>query len=113
LQAGQELRLSDLPPEVAIYPISGELEIDGDKLELHTMALLAADSAALVRASSTAQFVVIGGEPLDGPRYIWWNFVSSSKQRLAQAGDDWEAQRMGQVPGETEFIPLPERPKRD
>jgi hypothetical protein len=107
LQAGQELRLSDLPPEVAIYPISGELEIDEIKLELHSMALLAAGSAPIVRAASTAQFVVIGGEPLDGPRYIWWNFVSSSKLRLTQADEDWQAQRMGQVPGETEFIPLP------
>ncbi len=107
LPAGQELRLTDLPPEAAIYPISGELEIDEIKLELHSMALLAAGSAPLVRAASAAQFVVIGGEPLDGPRFIWWNFVSSSKQRLTQAGEDWEAQRMGQVPGETEFIPLP------
>lgn len=109
LQAGQELRMADLPPEVAIYPISGELVIDDVKLELHSMALLNASSAPVVRATSAAQFVVIGGAPLDGPRFIWWNFVSSSKQRLTQAGDDWEAQRMGQVPGETEFIPLPKR----
>jgi redox-sensitive bicupin YhaK (pirin superfamily) len=109
LQAGQELRLADLPTEAAIYPISGELEIDGIKLGLHNMALLGSDSAPLVRATSTSQFVVIGGAPLDGPRFIWWNFVSSSKQRLIQAGEDWEAQRLGQVPGETEFIPLPKR----
>ena len=109
LQAGQELRLNDLPPEVAIYPISGELVIDDVELELHSMALLNAGSAPVVRAVSAAQFVVIGGAPLDGQRFIWWNFVSSSKQRLTQAGDDWEAQRMGQVPGETEFIPLPKR----
>ncbi|MFZ6747914.1 pirin family protein [Undibacterium sp. Ren11W] len=109
LQAGQELHLDDLPPEAAIYPISGELAIAGVKLELGTMALLTTGSAALLRASSAAHFVVIGGEPLDGPRFIWWNFVSSSKVRIAQASDDWEAQRMGQVPGETEFIPLPPR----
>ncbi|MDO8312079.1 MAG: pirin family protein [Sideroxyarcus sp.] len=112
LQAGQELHLADLPPEVAIYPISGELEIDGVELALHSMALLDVGSAPLIRASSAAHFVVIGGEPLDGPRFIWWNFVSSSKQRLTQAGEDWEAQRMGQVPGETEFIPLPNVTKR-
>jgi redox-sensitive bicupin YhaK (pirin superfamily) len=112
LQAGQELNLADLPPEVAIYPISGELEIDGVKLALHSMALLTTGSAPLVRANSAAQFVVIGGAPLDGPRFIWWNFVSSSKQRLSQAGEDWQAQRMGQVPGETEFISLPNVTKR-
>ena len=55
---------------------------------------------------------VIGGAPLDGHRYLFWNFVSSSKERLAQAADDWSAQRMGQVPGETEFIPLPKAPLR-
>ncbi|AZP12356.1 pirin family protein [Undibacterium parvum] len=109
LEAGQELRLTDLPPEAAIYPISGELEIDSQTLQLHSMALLAAGSAPLVRAHDACRFVVIGGEPLDGPRFIWWNFVSSSKERIAQASDDWEAQRMGQVPGETEFIPLPQR----
>jgi len=53
--------------------------------------------------------VVIGGAPLDGPRHMWWNFVSSRKERIAQAADDWQAQRMGRVAGETEFIPLPER----
>jgi Pirin C-terminal cupin domain len=50
---------------------------------------------------------VIGGQPLDGPRHMWWNFVSSRKERIIQASADWEAQRMGQVPGEHEFIPLP------
>ena len=50
----------------------------------------------------------IGGEPL-GPRHVWWNFVSSRRERIVQAADDWAAQRLGAVPGETEFIPLPER----
>ncbi len=62
--------------------------------------------------SGPVQFVVIGGEPLDGHRFLFWNFVSSSKERLSQAADDWSAQRMGQVPGETEFIPLPKAPLR-
>ncbi|MDC8760365.1 pirin family protein [Janthinobacterium fluminis] len=109
LQAGQELGLAGLPAEAAIYPISGAVEIDGAKLELRTMALLDAGSTPLLRAVGTAQFVVIGGEPLDGRRFMSWNFVSSSKERIAQAADDWSAQRMGQVPGETEWIPLPQR----
>ena len=49
----------------------------------------------------------IGGAPLDGPRFIWWNFVSSSKERIEQAKEDWTAQRMGRIPGEHEWIPLP------
>ncbi len=113
LQAGRELRLEGLPPEVAIYPISGEVSVDGAALVPHTMALIEAGSVPVVTAGGgPAQFVVIGGGPLDGHRYLFWNFVSSSKERLAQAADDWSAQRMGQVPGETEFIPLPKAPLR-
>jgi redox-sensitive bicupin YhaK (pirin superfamily) len=107
LKAGQELALNALPEEAAIYPIEGELAIDGTPLAPQTMALLDTAGTQLVKAASDAHFVVIGGEPLDGSRFISWNFVSSSKERIAQAGQDWEAQRMGQVPGETEFIPLP------
>ena len=111
LQAGQVLALNGLPEEAAIYPISGAVEIDGAPLELHTMALLATAEQQRVKATddSAAHFVVIGGEPLDGRRFMSWNFVSSSKERIVQAGEDWEAQRFPKVPGETEFIPLPAR----
>ncbi|MGX9729028.1 pirin family protein [Janthinobacterium aestuarii] len=113
LQAGRELRLEGLPPEAAIYPISGDVLVDGVALVPHTMALLEAGAVPVVTAGSgPVQFVVIGGEPLDGHRFLFWNFVSSSKERLAQAVDDWSAQRMGSVPGETEFIPLPKAPMR-
>jgi hypothetical protein len=60
-----------------------------------------------VSSRERARLVVIGGEPLDAHRYMWWNFVSSRKDRIIQASADWEAQRMGHVPGEHEFIPLP------
>ena len=113
LQAGCELRLEGLPPEAAIYPISGDVLVDGVALVPHTMALLEAGAVPVVTAGSgPVQCVVIGGEPLDGHRFLFWNFVSSSKERLSQAADDWSAQRMGQVPGETEFIPLPKAPLR-
>lgn len=52
--------------------------------------------------------MLLGGEPADGPRYIWWNFVSSSKERIEQAKADWKAGRFDAVPGDAEFIPLPE-----
>jgi redox-sensitive bicupin YhaK (pirin superfamily) len=107
LQAGHELVLGSLPAEAAIYPISGELEVDGVPLALHTMALLDLGGAQRVKANSEARFVVIGGEPLDGHRFMYWNFVSSRKERIAQAAEDWEAQRFGKVPGETDWIPLP------
>lgn len=110
LQADQEIGLAGLPAEAALYPVSGELEIDGAPLALHTMALLDTRSAQRVLAKSAAQFVVFGGEPLDGHRFLFWNFVSSRKERVVQAGQDWEAQRFPPVPGETERIPLPKRP---
>ena len=110
LRAGQELALASLPQEAALYPISGELEIDGRALPLHTMALLDTAAAQRVKANSAAQFVIIGGEPLDGHRFMMWNFVSSSKERLQQAAEDWDAQRFPRVPGETEWIPLPKKP---
>ncbi|OFJ47243.1 hypothetical protein BA896_015560 [Janthinobacterium lividum] len=113
LQAGKALLLEGLPAEAAIYPISGQILIDGVALLPHSMALLEGGAAPVVAAGSgPVQFVVIGGEPLDSHRFLFWNFVSSSKERLAQAADDWSAQRMGRVPGETEFIALPKAPLR-
>lgn len=110
LKAGQELALAGLPPEAAVYAVSGSVEVDGAPVPQKTMALLDTSNSQRVSAQTDAQFVIIGGEPLDGHRFLFWNFVSSSKERLMQAADDWEAQRFDKVPGETEFIPLPKRP---
>ncbi|HEY0065607.1 MAG TPA: pirin family protein [Telluria sp.] len=107
LEAGRELVLADLPAEAAIYTVSGSIAVDGDPLDPSMMAYLEPGSGVRVSSATGAQFVVIGGAPLDGPRYIFWNFVSSSKERLAKASEDWEQQRYARVPGETEFIPLP------
>jgi redox-sensitive bicupin YhaK (pirin superfamily) len=109
LQEGQQLGLAGLPEEAAIYPIGGALAVDGVPLALHTMALLDTRTAQRVTAASDAQFVVIGGAALDGHRSLLWNFVSSRKERVLQAAQDWEAGRFPQVPGETERIPFPKR----
>jgi redox-sensitive bicupin YhaK (pirin superfamily) len=61
-----------------------------------------------VTARTAARLMLLGGEPMDGPRHIWWNFVSSSKDRIEQAKADWLAGRFTPVPGDAEFIPLPE-----
>lgn len=87
LQAGQELNLADLPPEAAIYPISGELEINKVKLALHSMALLAAGSAPLVRAVSAAQFVVIGGEPLQTARFVPRSTLTGNRANCTVVGN--------------------------
>jgi redox-sensitive bicupin YhaK (pirin superfamily) len=109
LDAGRAIELDQLPQEAAIYPVTGEIAIDGELLAPNTMAYLEPGSGASVYAAAGAQFVVIGGAPLDGQRHLYWNFVSSSKERIARAAEDWEQQRFDKVPGETEFIPLPKR----
>ena len=61
-----------------------------------------------VRATLPARLMFLGGAALEGPRYIWWNFVSSRKERIEQAKEDWKTGRFAPVPDETEFIPLPQ-----
>ncbi len=108
LAAGATLALPALAQELAVYPVDANLQVDGDTVAMHTMAVLAAGLGALLRADSAVRLMVLGGDALEGRRHMWWNFVSSRKQRIVQAAADWEAQGMGRVPGETEFIPLPE-----
>jgi redox-sensitive bicupin YhaK (pirin superfamily) len=110
LPAGGVFELPPLVEERAVYAVTGDLLVAGASLPARQMAVLPGGEAVRITAAAqAARLVVIGGAPLDGPRHMWWNFVSSRKERIAQAADDWEAQRLGQVPGETEFIPLPER----
>lgn len=103
----------ELPPLVAqraVYAVDAAVRIDEADLQARQMGVLAEGETVRIRAGAqVARLVVIGGAALDGPRHMWWNFVSSRKERIVQAAADWEAQRLGQVPGETEFIPLPER----
>jgi len=108
-QAGGVLDLECEVKERAIYGIDGHLEVDGQVLEPCQLALLTGGQPARIVATEPTRFVVIGGAPLDGHRTIWWNFVSSSRERIEAAKEDWRQQRMGLIPGETEFIPLPER----
>ncbi len=107
LAAGADLLLADLPAEAALYAVSGSIAIDGEAITPGMMAYLEGGAQARVSSPDGAQLVVIGGAPLDGHRFMFWNFVSSRKERIAQASSDWEQQRYARVPGETEFIPLP------
>lgn len=108
LPAGGELNLPTLAPEMAVYSVQGGLQVDGHAVAAQTMAVLEA-TAVRLSATEPTRLVVIGGAALDAPRPMWWNFVSTRKERIVQAAADWQAQRMGSVPGETEFIPLPEK----
>ncbi|MES2937835.1 MAG: pirin family protein [Pseudomonadota bacterium] len=109
LPAGGEFVLPALAPELAVYPVDGDVVVNGETLALRTMAVLPA-SETRIGSPQGARLVVVGGEPLDAPRHLWWNFVSSRKERILQASADWEAQRMGHVAGDPEFIPLPPTP---
>ena len=98
----------DAEHEHAIYAIDAGLQLNGASVPAQTMALLEAGRPAVLQAAGPTRVVLIGGAPL-GPRFVWWNFVSSRKERIAQAADDWAAERFASVPGDAERIPLPER----
>jgi redox-sensitive bicupin YhaK (pirin superfamily) len=106
LPAGGRVALPAQAEELALYPLDHAIVVDGVACEPHTMAVLGAGPCE-IEAPHGARVAVIGGDALDAPRHMWWNFVSSRKDRIVQASADWEAQRMGSVPGEHEFIPLP------
>jgi redox-sensitive bicupin YhaK (pirin superfamily) len=110
LPAGARFELPALAPELAVYAVDGGVTLDGVAVDQFTMAMLPDGAGATLETQGAVRVVVIGGEPLDGPRFITWNFVSSRRDRILEAGADWAAQRIGQVPGETNFIPLPGHP---
>jgi redox-sensitive bicupin YhaK (pirin superfamily) len=102
---------TSIPPEWsqrALYIVAGQVEIAGTAFAEGQLVQLEPGSEVPVRAAGPARMVLIGGEPLESPRHIWWNFVSSSQERIEQAKQEWKAGLFAQVPGETEFIPLPE-----
>ncbi len=101
------LELPSIADELAIYVVEGGVSVDGQSVVAGTLALLTPGSTAILTSTAPTRLVVIGGEPLNAHRYMWWNFVSSRKDRIVQASEEWLAQSMGHVPGETEFIPLP------
>jgi len=93
--------------ERAVYSVDQPIVADGSEVPPFSMAVLAMGRESTIVAPQGARYVIIGGEPLDGHRTVWWNFVSSSKERIEQAKADWREQRMGRIPGEHEWIPLP------
>jgi redox-sensitive bicupin YhaK (pirin superfamily) len=95
--------------EIAIYTISGTIAVDDFDLPPRRMAILKNRTSAEIIAKSDAKFMMLGGAILPGERILWWNFVSSSRDRLNKAKRDWLEKNFDDVPGETEFIPLPKK----
>jgi redox-sensitive bicupin YhaK (pirin superfamily) len=108
LRSGRSLKLPDDHTERSVYVLSGTIEIAGEIFAEGRLLIFRPGDHISVLAISDTRFIIAGGEPLDGPRHIWWNFVSSSKDRIEQAKADWKAGRFGLVPmDEQEFVPLP------
>ena len=110
LDAGAVLELPALAEELALYTVDAGVVVNGEAVPDHRLVVLSPGAASHIEATTAARLMVLGGDALDAPRFVWWNFVSSRKERIVQAAQDWEAQRMGQIAGETEFIPLPKQP---
>jgi redox-sensitive bicupin YhaK (pirin superfamily) len=109
LEAGAILPLPRDHEERSVYILEGSVEIAGEEFSEGRLLIFRPGDAISIRAVTPARFVIVGGEPMDGERHIWWNFVSSSKERIEQAKADWKAGKFGTVPGDDrEFIPLPE-----
>ncbi|MBT8437976.1 MAG: pirin family protein [Gammaproteobacteria bacterium] len=104
---GTSLTLPNSYDEIAAYVVSGDIHVDGYTPGQGQMAVACPGNTLHLDADSESHVMVIGGTNL-GKRHVWWNFVSNSKQRIEQASDDWREDRFEKVPGETEFIPLPD-----
>src|SRR4051794_30930145 len=110
LAPGAVLPLPEEHEERGAYVVQGAVEVADTRFEAGRMLLFrAGDRLALRSGPDGARLLLLGGAAMDGPRFIFWNFVSSSRERIEQAKADWKAGHFGKVPGdEHEFIPLPE-----
>jgi hypothetical protein len=109
MTAGTVLPLPVDHEERGVYVAEGEIDVAGQSFEAGRLLVFRPGDAITLHARTTARVMLLGGEPMDGPRHIWWNFVSSSKERIEQAKEEWRQGRFDIVPGDAaEFIPLPD-----
>ena len=110
LDDGASLALPDAE-ELAVYVVDGEVMLDGRAVTGGVLAVLVNGKTATITANGSAHVMLCGGDTLEGDRIVWWNFVSSSRERLEKAKQDWLDGNFDPVPGEVDFIPLPEKKK--
>jgi hypothetical protein len=109
MKDGSSVALPDDYEERGAMVVGGAVESGGGHHEIGAMLLFDEGERAEIKAVGDARLMLLGGAPLDGPRHVWWNFVSSSRERIEQAKADWKAMRIGTIPGDDrEFIPLPD-----
>jgi redox-sensitive bicupin YhaK (pirin superfamily) len=102
----------ELPPEHeqrGVYVVDGELSVAGSGVPPQHLAVIEHGESVEVRAATRARAMLLGGAKTDGERFIWWNFVASSRERIEEAKRLWREQRFPRIPGETEFVPLPDK----
>jgi redox-sensitive bicupin YhaK (pirin superfamily) len=110
LDAGASAPLDADHEERAIYVTEGEVEIAGDKFEAPQLLVFRPGDRITVKAIRPSRLMFLGGSALEGPRYLWWNFVSSRKERIEQAKEEWKSGKFALIPGDDkEFIPLPDK----
>jgi len=116
LGAGGRFEIEPTYEERAIYVLSGRVRLESAVHDAARLLVLRPGEQVVVTAEQDTRLMLYGGEPMDGPRYIWWNFVSSRPDRIEQAKEEWARGRFDTVPGDgAEFIPLPEgagKPRR-
>jgi len=95
--------------ERSVYAVDADLAIDGETVPMHHLGLIEPGRAVTLSVRGPSRAMLIGGAKLDGERFLWWNFVASTRERIERAKDDWREGRFPAIPGETEFTPLPER----
>jgi hypothetical protein len=111
MEAGASFVLPDGYAERAAYAVSGLARINDTELEAGRMAVLKEGQPVTIQALSPVRLMLLGGSPLDGDRFLWWNFVASSREAIEEAKARWRSGGFASVPGDPEFIPLPEEPK--
>lgn len=107
LAAGQSFNWPRQYAEEAVYVVEGRIDIAGTAVRAHQMAVLPADGSNLISSTSGATLAILGGEPL-GRRFVWWNFVASERTMIKEAARRWADGGFAAVPGDDEFIPLPD-----
>jgi redox-sensitive bicupin YhaK (pirin superfamily) len=108
LAAGASMMLEPEHEERGVYVVDGAVTVGGTAVDAGTLAILAAGQPVEISAHVSSRSMLLGGAKMDGPRFIWWNFVSSSKERIERAKAEWREDRFARIPGETERIPLPD-----
>lgn len=106
MEAGGAFVLDEIFEERGLYVSTGAVEVNGENVPAGRLAILS--GAARITAAGDARIALMGGPPLDAPRHVWWNFVASSREKLEAAKTRWKAGGFDRVPGDDEFIPLPE-----